>query len=342
MFLILLSLLFINNVKAIGISSSPNQAYLSSESTIFKIMNDSDTTCSSYLESINYDIYSQLGHDQESYFIDLHYNSSYTSGESFQFTEISVNDPSVVPYLEVYSSSSSIDTIRLVIPHKVVKRTYKMSCTTGKVEQIGETDYDQASTYNLYILERRGVGYEFFPSYYQSNFGDVNFRSSDGSIDQNQPFQLVGVYDNNLSEVQKIDDFIGSDYYSNNLVLGSGVGLIPFYSALSGDFNNVDIPYTDQYNYWYLNVDSTLFFVPKETFNDENVDTSLYIRPVILDQTLSTEQLLNIFGSTEIKLGVYQDYQNIKEKLMYSYYWNNSYNDFFIIDSSKLTSTNGI
>ena len=138
-----------------------------------------------------------------------------------------------------------------------------------------------------------------------------------------------------------MNDFVGSEYYSNSLLLGSGVALVPFYSVLSGDFGNVDIPYTGDYTYWYLNSDSALYFTPKENFYDDNVDTNLYMRPVILDQTLSSEELLNLFQFTEIKLGVYQDYQS-SSKLTYSYYWNNSYNDFFIIDSSKLTSTSGM
>ena len=194
----------------------------------------------------------------------------------------------------------------------------------------------------MYILEKRDVGYEFFPSYYQSNFGDVYYNSDNSNIAQLGSFQLVGVYNGSLQQVQYIDDFVGSDYYSKSLLVGNGVGIIPFYSVISGDFSNNDIPYNGEYDYWYVTADTSLFFTPTSEFSNEGIDTNLYMRPVILDQTLSTEQLYNIFGQVDIKLGSYPNYKDLNKHTDYSFYWNNSYNDFFIIPSTYLTSNEGM
>lgn len=337
--ILLLSIFSIKNVSASNLSSAPINAYLSDNSTIYKIMSDSNTTCSSYLDSINYDIFSQLNLGDKEYVIDFHYNSQYVSGESFTFTyfQKQVDGYGSSPYLKNIFDNGTISHTDVILGGYWDSYTYTIDCRNGQ----SSLSSDKTSVYNhdVYILEKRDIGYEFFPSYFQSSFGDVTYASNDSNIQQNQGFNLVGVYNNELEEVKKIDAFIGSDYYSNNLVLGAGIGLIPFYSALSGDFVNVDIPYTGDYSYYYLNNESSLFFTPTENFYEEGIDTQLYIRPVILDQTLSTEQLYNIFGSIDIKLGVYSNYEDLNTKTNYSFYWNNSYNDFFIIPSNYITST---
>lgn len=320
-------------------SSAPMDAYLSNNSTIYNIMSDSNTTCKNYLESINYNLYGELGQIYDNYIIDMHYDSSYNSSDNtFRFTVYTDFSNFRVEYS---SFNSSIDIVKLNISSArfLQPKVYKADCSNGKISFV--EDKESYKTYDFYILEKRNIGYEFFPSLYQSSFGGVYYPSDSFSDLNNSSFALRGVYDNSQNEIMYIDDFVGSDYYSNNLLLGAGVPLVPFYSVISDDFSSLDVPYTGNYRYIYLTTNATLYFTPKTSL-DYDGDKLLYIRPVVLDKKLSSEELYNIMGKADYKLGSYTDYKDLSSHTDYSFYWNNNHNDFFTLDINYLTSSNSM
>lgn len=314
-------------------STAPMDAYLSNNSTIYSIMSDSNTTCKNYLEEIGFNLYGELGRTYDKYILDLHYNSHYDSqNNTFEFR--------LITGFHTARLERSNNNIRVFIQTPNTPKLYKVDCANKKVTF--EKDMDQVGSYMyISIIEARDVGNEFFPSLYQSSFGSIYFASDNTSSTNNMSYALRGVYDNSLKEVMSVDDFVGSDYYSNNLILGAGVPLVPFYAVMSNDFSQIDIPYIGGYNYIYMTANTTLYFTPKQDL-DVDVDKKLYIRPVILDKKISGEALYNLMGKADYKLGVYGNYKELSQHTDYSFYWNNSYNDFFVLDSNYLTSSSSM
>lgn len=143
------------------------------------------------------------------------------------------------------------------------------------------------------------LGYSFsqaFGAFYQSNFY-LQHNEDSASI----PIEIYGssLYPNFSDTLKSREErsFIGSEYFSNNLMMGAGEPWYPAYTYITGK-KEFGEPYTNDYSKIYVYGNSQCVFTPKdELINDyanihSNKTEKFYMKPIIPYQTKDNDFML--------------------------------------------------